>query len=811
MIKKYIVFSLLILITCSAYSQGRGDRRGTGGTIRGEVHDESTNAPIEYANVIVFSLKDNTQITGSISDANGKFAITGIRPGDYYVNVQFIGYEKVRIDSISIGPPNFNVNLGKIIIRPSVINLGNVEVRGERNPVTYQIDKKVIDVTQMQTTISGNAAEVLENVPSVTVDIEVNVSLRGSSNFTVLIDGRPSIVDPQDILQQTPAEAIQKIEIITNPSAKYDAEGEAGIINIILKKNTNLGLSGIINANAGLNDKYGGGFLFEYKTSSVNYNFGLNYNRRFFPGTSRENRRYIFPDSTSFLNSDGSREWGRKSFNLRGGIEFNLSESDVLNIGGRVGSREFGGGSTSNYISWTNNEPSLNYLSHGERSRSGDFYDLNLNYYKYFGNELHRLSGEFVLSRDNSDELTLSSEFENGNQFSGRRTTEFGPSSEVEWKIDYTLPLGEVNKFEAGVQGEIEDSEEGNGLYEYNPQTNNYEFQPFFSNTTNYNQKELSLYSTYADEYNNFGFQGGIRSEYTFSTVQLKTTGEKFSIDEWDFFPTIHTSYKFSAVTQLMGSYTRRIDRPGGWELEPFYTWIDANNVRIGNPALKPQYIDSYEFGFQTAFFGVSLTNEFYYRMTHNKTDHIRSNYPGAENVTLNSVENIGKDYSFGSEFTLMFDPLEFWSLDLMGNLYNYKIKGVLNNNPFSRETFSWSSRFNNSFKIFTATQVQFNTRYNSPTVSSQGKREGFFSSDLSVKQDFLNRQLTLILQVRDIFSTAKFESTSEGADFYTYNYFSRESPMVMLNLRFNFNSYKEERPERNGDQENNNNGGEEF
>jgi hypothetical protein len=261
-----------------------------------------------------------------------------------------------------------------------------------------------------------------------------------------------------------------------------------------------------------------------------------------------------------------------------------------------------------------------------------------------------------------------------------------------------------------------------------------------------------------------------------------------------------------------MGSYTRRIQRPRGWQLEPFYTWMDANNVRIGNPGIKPQYIDSYEFGFQTAFMGISLTNEFYYRMTHNKVDGVLSIYPEADDVTLHTIQNIGEDFSTGAEFTFMLDPLEFWSVDLMANLYNYKIKGTLHDNQFERESFNWNTRFNNSFKIFTSTQLQFNTRYNSPTVSSQGTREGFFSSDLSLKQDLMNRQLNLILQIRDIFGTAKFESTSQGPDFYTYNYFTRESPVVMLNLRFNFNSYKEERPDRNGDQEiNNNGGGEEF
>ncbi|MGE5860864.1 MAG: TonB-dependent receptor domain-containing protein [Ignavibacteria bacterium] len=811
MLKNWIILlSIYLLLTCISLSQSRGDRRGMGGSISGEVHDQSTNAPIEYANIILFSAKDSAQVTGAISGTDGKFVMQGVRPGSYYANVQFIGYEKVAIDNISVGASEYNVNLGKIIIRPSAITLGNVEVSGQRNPVTYQIDKKVVDVSQIQTAVSGNAAEVLENVPSVTVDIDGNVSLRGSSNFTVLIDGRPSVVDAQDILQQTPASAIEKIEIITNPSAKYSAEGNAGIINLILKKNVNLGLSGIINANAGLNEKYGGSFLFEYKTQGINYNFGLDYNRRLFPGSSKEDRRYISPEGTSFLSSTGSREWGRKSMSLKGGVEFNLSDNDILNLGGRVGSRDFNGGSTSNYNSWSDTEPSFYYISRGEQGRSGDYYDLNLNYYRTFGVKTHRLSGEFTLSHDNSDELNLTSEFENEVQFGGKKTTEFGPSTEFEGRINYALPFSEVNKFETGVQWEFEDSKEGNGLYEFNPATNSYDFMPSFSNTTNSSFKELSLYSVYSDELNNFGFQGGVRSEYTFRNMQLEETNEKFAIDEWDFFPTFHTSYKFSVVSQIMASYARRIDRPRNWELEPFYTWMNSDNVRIGNPELKPQYIDSYEFGFQTAFLGISLTNDFYYRMTHNKVDRIQSVYPDAENVTLHTVENIGKDYSAGSEFTFMIDPFQFWSIDLMGNLYNYKIEGVLNEAAFSRESFNWSSRINNSFKLGGSTQVQFNTIYNSPTVSSQGKREGFFSSDLSVKQDLMNKQLSLTLQIRDLFSTAKFEYSSQGPDFYSYNYFNRESPMVMLDARFNFNSFKEDRRERTG-QEDNNTGGDEF
>ena len=224
----------------------------------------------------------------------------------------------------------------------------------------------------------------------------------------------------------------------------------------------------------------------------------------------------------------------------------------------------------------------------------------------------------------------------------------------------------------------------------------------------------------------------------------------------WIFFLLFTRPYKFSEGTQLMASYTRRIQRPRGWELEPFYTWMDANNIRIGNPALLPEFIDSYETGIQTYIGKVSLSAELYYRMTKNKIDRIRSVYPDAENVTLNSVENIGKDYSTGSEFMMIFDPFEFWNINLMANLYNYRIEGVINNEFFSRESFNWNTRLNNMFKISAVTQLQLNVNYNSPGVSSQGTWEGYFTADVSAKQDLFEKLLSLTLQVRDVFGTAK-------------------------------------------------------
>jgi hypothetical protein len=277
---------------------------------------------------VLYKSSDSTQVTGTITNNKGEFNLKGIKTGKYYLDVQFIGFEKKRFN-INVASDNSKIILGQIKIVPASFVLNNVVVQGTRNPISYQIDKKVIDPSQLSTSISGNAADVLENVPSITTDIEGNVSLRGSSSFTVLIDGRPSVMDAQDALQQIPASAIETIEIITNPSAKYDPEGNAGIINIKMKKSKNYGLSGVVNGNAGLDDKLGGDFLFEYKTSAMNYNFGVDYNRRFYPGTHLNRKQFDFNNTTSFINSNGGNERGRISLGLRGGLDFNLSNKDL--------------------------------------------------------------------------------------------------------------------------------------------------------------------------------------------------------------------------------------------------------------------------------------------------------------------------------------------------------------------------------------------------------------------------------------------------------------------------------------------------
>ncbi|MBI5475185.1 MAG: TonB-dependent receptor [Ignavibacteriales bacterium] len=811
--KKSIIIVLFFLFIQHNYliAQHKSDDENGRPSLIGVIFDRTSNSPVEYANIVIRSLSDSLIITGSLSDKDGRFKIPRLSEGKYIVDIRFLGFKR-NVSNIEMANEKSSIDLGNVYIEPDPLQLKEVVVQGDRSPVSYQIDKKVIDVSKMQTVVSGTAADVLQNVPSVTVDIEGNVSLRGSTNFTVLIDGRPTVMNAQDALQQIPATSLEKIEIITNPSAKYDPEGTSGIINILMKKNQNHGLSGVINANAGLKNKYGGDFLFQYKTESYTAILGADYNKRNFPGTTNSENRFI-GTNTSYLNSNGSSQSQRKGSGVRGSIEFNLTENAFLNLGGRFGKRDGLQNSLLNYSEWTSVNPLQQlYTSSGSFNRGGTNAEANLSYTQRFNKEGHEIKGDFTFGYDDDKESSITNKIISGVSVDGDRIDNSGPSREFEGKADYTLPFSTDSKFEAGYEGQAELSEENNNIFQFNDITKNFDPQQQFNYSVKYRNSDHSLYSIYSDKFYDIGIQGGLRTEYTFRSIILDNNNKRFAFDRWDFFPTLHTSYKIGEVTQTMASYTRRIQRPHGWELEPYVIWTDANNVRVGNPDLKPQYIDSYEAGVQTLIGEVSVSADVYYRTVNNKIERVRSVYlpndTSIQNVTLTSMSNIGHDYSLGSEYMLIFDPVKFWNVNLMANIYSYKVVGVLPDGPFTRTSFNWGTRFNNVFKINGTTQLQLNLNYNSPTVSSQGRVEQFFTVDVSAKHDFFNRLLSATLQVRDLFGTAKMENRSQGSDFYSYSYMKRESPVVMLNLRLNFNNFERDRQRRDeNDNQNDSNG----
>ncbi len=797
--KRYFTQIILVAVLINS-TMAQDNTARLNGTISGHVLDAEFQEPLEYTNIVLYTHKDSTQVTGTITDKNGRFELKNIEAGAYDIEFIFMGFETKRMNNIRIRSSNPDVKLGSIYLTQTSLNLNTVEVEGERAPVSYQIDKKVINVDQQYSTISGSAVDVLEKVPSVSVDIEGNVSLRGSGSFRVLIDGRPTVLEASEALDQIPASTIENIEIITNPSAKYDPEGTAGIINVILKKSNRTGQSGLVNLNAGLNDKYGGDMLYELKNTHFNTVLGADYNHRFYSGEERTENITTRENITSNIYSQGDTKRGRISQGLRGSVNLRLSAKDNLTLNGRYGDRTSQRESDLNYLEWEsplNNQ--VSYLSTTKREHSGRFYQMNLSYLHLFRGKGHQLNGEFSYDNDKSDEVTTNELIASDGQItSGQRSTESGPGKEYRLKLDYTFPHHNKNKFEAGFQGEFNQSDERTTLQEFNANLGDYELLPLHSNSTMYKQNIQALYTLYAGEWNKFGYQMGLRGEYTDRAIEFSGVDEHFTINRWDYFPTLHSSYQLPGGPQLMASYTRRIERPHGWELEPFETWMDAYNLRVGNPALKPEYINSFEAGIQT-YFGKSLfSTEVYYRETYNKIERVQSVY--ADNITLHTVENIGKDYALGSELLLNTDVSKYWNLNLLGNLYNYRVEGVLLGDSFSRQSFNWNGRIGNTIKIGQSLQFQLDGNYRSPTVSSQGRRKGFFVTSAAVRYEFLQKKLSATLQVRDLFGTARYEYISQGPGFYNYHYGTRESPLVMLNIRFNINNFKQDRQQdRNG------------
>ena len=766
--------------------------------IKGYVYDSSTNKPLEFANVILFKSADSSQVKGTTTNTKGYFEINNIHFGNFCLVLSFLGYNNKSIDSILVvsGQP---VDLGRIYLNHTAYSLNEIKVKGDRAPISYELDKKVINVSKQFASSSGSAVDVLENIPSVTVDIDGNVSLRGSTNFTVLVDGRQSVLEASDALQQIPASSIKSIEIVTNPSAKYNPEGTSGIINVILKKDENLGLSGTFELNGGLRDKYGSEALFDYKTNDYGINFGVDYNKRLFTMNQIGNSSTLYNGSITTVNSSGSADHGRTSYGLRGSLDFDISQIDLLTFGGRFGYRDNSRGTNRSYSESIDNIEK-NYVSNSDRRMKGDFYSMFSSFKHKFSNDGHEITGDASYNYRQGDENNNNNLYNANNIMTeGQIAKESGPSKNFRIKADYILPINVSEKFEAGYQSEFHTSMDINELYNYNNISGQYEFQPKYSSYTNYRRNIHSIYSLFSDKLGSLEFQLGFRTELTDRSTTLVDSNESFSIYRWDYFPGIHTSFKFNEENQLMASYTRRINRPRGFFLEPFRTWMDAYNVRVGNPALKPEYIDSYELGYQILLGETVISAEGYYRVNNNKIEWVKSVLNN--DVSLNTFENVGKDYSLGSEFMFNFDPIEIWNINLIGNLYNYKVEGELYNNNFSRSNFSWNLRFNNTIKFTNSTSVQVNGRYNSPRVSAQSEYKSSFSLNLALRQSFFRNTFIATLQIRDLIGTHRWESILQAPDYYNYFRSLRESPIVMVNLKFIFNNYNSEnKTEDNGD-----------
>ncbi|MDP4209124.1 MAG: TonB-dependent receptor [Bacteroidota bacterium] len=767
------------------------------GKITGKVIDKVAHVAIGYASVGVYRMKDSSMVSGALTDTLGRFTLNNLPYGRFYAEVKFIGYKKSRVNGILVVPNQKTADLGNILVEPSSTTLKEVEVTGSRPPLEYKLDRKVVNVSQQIAAAGGTAVDVLENTPSVQTDVEGNVQLRGSSSFTVLIDGKPSVLKGSEALQQIPASTIQSIEIITNPSAKYDPDGSAGIINIIMKKEKISGINGVVNLSAGTGGKYNGDLLVNYKHDKVNYFFGADYSDLKFNMKNNLSKWTRSNDSLRYQLMNLNGDMHRTGKGVKAGFDFAPNDKNTISFSARYAERAFGRNTSANYYEYTNPAKSNTYYLQNNTSNSPHkFVNLNLDYLLRFDDKGHQLAASAYWSNGPSDsntDMVKQTTDQNwtldGTEPRQQHTSEKGEENEFRLKLDYTKPLGDKGKFEAGYQGRYESS---GSKYHFE----NYQSGQWIEDMTQYNDLKYtdniqSVYSTLSNSMKLFDYQLGIRGEYTDRKITQKVTGESYPVNRFDLFPTIHLSKQLPFDLQLLASYSRRINRPDDHQLDPLPRYIDDKNIRKGNPALAPEFADSYELSLQKRFGAAFLSVDGFYKKTNDLISQIVK--LGANNIMEQTFANLNHDYSMGTEIMLNIPLSQAWNVNASTSIYHYKIDGSLSDSTVSNQTNTWNSRINTTLRFKWGMQLQANFFYNAKTVTAQGTRDGFFFTSLGLRQEVMKKKASLTLQVRDLFGNMKFVSTSQGPDFYIYNRMKRESPVFTLTFSYRINNFKQQ------------------
>ncbi len=807
-------FAIAILITgfiytansAVKYSINESDDDVKKAVVKGIVIDQETQTPLEFANIAVYNKTDSTLVTGGITNENGHFEVSGFDFGEYYIEANFVGFNKSHIKDVSIDADNPSSDLGKIELNPSAVELGSVDVVADKAQVEFKLDKKVVNVSQVISAVGGTAVDVLENTPSVQVDIEGNVTVRGSSNFTVLIDGRPSVLSGSEALRQIPSSSIENIEIITNPSAKYEPDGNAGIINLVMKKNSLNGLSGLVNTSIGTRDKYRGDFTLNYRTEKFNYFIGADWRDETSYGGMTSNRETYSNDTTFFRFMDGSRNSVRSGYSFKAGTEWFMSDNTTLSLSGETGKSEgtrFGDGEMYSYTVPASDD--IFSVTEETSARENDFYSANLNFQHNFNSEGHKLEAMAFYSSEIGDdveqesEILANSQFEKLGEYLDRvYSLETEEEKEFRFKADYTYPFSETGRFEAGLMSRLENEVEGLAFENYDPVTDSWIVNEEFSSTTDFRRDIHAVYSTYSNALGRLEYMLGLRGELTLREVLNTNAAEASELNRFDLFPTLHLSYKIKETNELMASYSRRINRPGGWDLDPNPAYFNRYTIRYGNPDLEPEYTDSYELGILKRFGRSYISLDAFRRITSNKID--RYQELGDDGVFYLYSGNFNKDYSTGLELSGNVNFTEWLMVNASVSTFNYRITGDLNGEEIDRESTNWNSRMNTTLKFAQNSRMQLNAFYRGPSVSAQGESKAMFFTNVSYRHEFFERKLSATLSVRDPLGTAKFERESYGEDFKSSFEWRREPRVVMLTLSYRINNFKSnERGDRGG------------
>jgi outer membrane receptor protein involved in Fe transport len=754
-------------------------------SITGEVFEKVSQEPLMGASITLHNANDSTLLIGTVTDSLGQFKLKLKPKGKYYLEINFIGFVPFRV---SISLLTENKDLGIIYLKPSEILLKGVTISGEKSLFETHLDKKVYNVEKDIMAESSSASEIMQNIPSVSVDINGAISLRNTSNVTIFINGKPSAMlrrNAAAILEQIPASSIERIEVITNPSAKYRPDGVGGIINIVLKKDAKKGLNAQITVNAGTENRYNGNVNLNYGTEKLNL-FG-NYSVRHSAGTFLFTDERLFKDTESEIIKSKYFETGNSnidalSHTIFAGINYEINDYNNFELSGTYflqNSLHKGFAEISAIDSMSN--PDYSFINNQTNDEFEGEGEVNFAYEHIFkNNEDHTLTFEAAISSFNEKEdLAFNQTYSLPSSFTDLNTILIQKSgNQKELILDYALPIGEDAEFEGGYAGEFvfEDIR-----YDKNAVASRFLF----------NQEIHSLYALYGQSIEDFSFKAGIRAEQTFITPHLKQpTDSLINNNYFKLFPTIHLGYELSDKNQISLSYTKRINRPDGDELNPNPEFSDPRNAEAGNPGLKPEQIHSIEFGYQTAKDKYTLSSTFYYRYKYDAFTSIQTNIN--DTIVLTTIENLSSRQSAGIEATLTTKISKNWNFNLTGDVFYTSIDAT--NLGYSKNKTSVSGRLKaySLIKLWKNTSIQINGFYYFPSITPQGNRKQFFYLNGGIKQQLFKNRASLTLTASDIFHTYKIDYTIQSNELNQVSSIQRKMPVVYLGFIWRFNNYKE-------------------
>jgi outer membrane receptor protein involved in Fe transport len=785
--------------------------------LTGKVIDASMDFPLEYASVSAKSIEDGSIVNGGVTNREGMFSIK-LEKGTYDLEIEYISFEVKYISNFTIDK---DTDLGTIKLGAKAGELDEVTVVAETTQVEVRLDKKIYTVGKDLTTAGGTVSDALGNVPSVTVDIDGAISLRGNNNVRILINGKPSSVagfGDQDVFQQLPAEAIESVEVITSPSARYDAEGTAGIINIILKREKTLGFNGSIRGTLG-DPKNSGAFVdLNLRTENFNIFTSLGYTDRTRPGNAFFDTGFSNPE-LDFNRIIEAREYNRngENYNVNAGASYFIDDmsSVTASLFARLGDdRDVTTNTNRRFVNGIENSTTVRIEEELEDDES---FQYSMNYEKRFDKENrdHKLTADIQYSSSNETKTGIINE----NQtlpsdslvaFQDNLETEKRDSYLIQ--ADYVKPMGDA-QFEAGFRGDYSDQTQGFLVQRQNLETGNLEIDEFVSSDFDFQQNITAVYSQYGNKFEQFSFLLGLRYEQT----QLKGTttplvsgnsDRNFDFDKnfGGFFPTVNLVYELGEDENVTLGYNRRINRPRSWYLNPFPSQSSRINVFQGNPDLDPSFANAFDLGYLKRWEKLTLTSSIYYQRETDAFERVERDTgrrTEEDNIQINEniPINLSSEERYGAELGILYNPTKWLRTNLSFNYFRFQSEGSFEGIEYGATNESYFGRFSSNVILPWKIQWQTNAFYRGPRVNAQTKTDPIASIDLAFSKDFLkDDNLTISLNVRDLFNSRKRDQFTIAENFTSNSSFQWRVRQVTATVVYRFNQQKREQNRRSND-----------